>query len=329
MHHQRFISLLRKVLSAPTAPFHEYHVAKIISELLAPLPRVSVKTDDYGNLIARYKRGRSKPHLAFGAHMDHPGWLRDGDEEKFLGWVPEERLESHPVEWFGPFGMWKLTPFDLREDIISARVCDDLIGCAAIIALFMELEEKEANAEVFGIFTRAEEVGFNGALALVKDWPLPEGVRFVSLETSSPRGGAEIGKGPAIRVGDRASVFDDAITAELVDAATEKKIPFQRCLLDGGSCEATAMNLFGVPAAGISVLLGNYHNVPEKKGMAEEYVSLTDTKNLVKLIYATTMKMSDTKSESSKEAMRKRIEKRFKEHEKYRKAAEKYWKQTD
>lgn len=325
MHHQRFLSLFRTILSTPTAPFHEYHVAAAIEEYLEPLPHVSLEKDKYGNLIARYRKGRKKPHLAFAAHMDHPGWVKHDGEEEFLGGVPKERLDQHEVEWFGPFGMWKLTPFEVEEGMIRSRVCDDLIGCAAIIALFMELEDAEVDADVYGLFTRAEEVGFNGAVAMAKNWPLPKGVRFVSLETSAPRGGAEIGEGPAIRVGDRSSVFDDAITAELVDAATEEKIPHQRCLLDGGSCEATAMNLYGIPAAGISVLLGNYHNVPPKRGIAEEYVSLKDAKNLVKLIFATTCRMADAKVEPSKRAMKKRLEKRMKDHAKYHKAAEEFW----
>lgn len=326
MHHQRFVSLFKKILSTPTAPFHEYHVAELIEELLEPLEHVTVERDKYNNLIARYKRGRKKPHLAFAAHMDHPGWVEFQGEKEFLGWVPDEKLDSHPVEWFGEFGMWKLPPFEIKDGIIHSRVCDDLIGCAAIIAMMMELEEDEVEADVYGLFTRAEEVGFNGAVVMAKDWPLPDGVRFVSLETSSPRGGAEIGAGPAIRVGDRISVFDDAITAELVDAAAEYKIPVQRCLLDGGACEATAMNVFGVPAAGISVLLGNYHNVPEKKkGMACEYVSLADSKNLVKLIVATTRRMADTQSTPSKLALKKRLETRVKKHQPYKKAADKHW----
>ena len=327
MHHQRFVSLFRDVLSTPTAPFHEYHVAATIRKWLSELHHVTVESDRYGNLIAQYKKGRSKARLAYAAHMDHPGWVKYEGKNEFLGWVPEERLDSHEIEWFGPFGMWKLNPFAIDDGMIRARVCDDLIGCAAIIALFMELEEREEDAHVFGLFTRAEEVGFNGAVAMAKDWPLPNGVRFVSLETSSPRGGAEIGEGPAIRVGDRMSVFDDSVTAELVDAATSGKIAHQRCLLDGGSCEATAMNVFGIPAAGISVLLGNYHNVPEKEGIAEEFVSLADTKNLVKLILATTLRMADPKTESSKVALKKRLEKRLREHAKYEKAARKFWSQ--
>ncbi len=319
MHHQRFLSLFKEILSCPTAPFHEQYVASTIRELLAPIKRVTITTDHFGNIIAQYKKGRGKAKLAFGAHMDHPGWVKHEGKDVFLGGVPKDRLKTHPVEWFdGEFGMWKLKPFELKDGIIRSRVCDDLIGCAAIVALFQELEKADANVNCYGIFTRAEEVGFVGAVELAKKWPLPEGVSFVSLETSAPRGGAEMGKGPVIRVGDRMSVFDDAITAELVDAGVAGKIPHQRALLDGGSCEATAMNLYGIPAAGISIILGNYHNCPPKKGISEEFVSLADTKNLVKLITATTLRMAlGKKSDSSKARMKKRLEQRVREQRKY------------
>src|SRR5690606_27018431 len=109
MHHATFVSLLRAVLSTPTAPFHEYRVAKILRERLAALPNVTVESDAFGNLVARYRRGRRKPKLAFAAHMDHPGWVRHGGKAQFLGGVPADRLDSHPVEWFGDFGMWRLS----------------------------------------------------------------------------------------------------------------------------------------------------------------------------------------------------------------------------
>jgi endoglucanase len=326
MHHQTFVSLFKEILSTPTAPFHEYHVEAVILKRLAEMKHVTVEKDDFGNLIAKYQLGRKKPKLAFAAHMDHPGWVKHDGEDVFLGGVPEERPKTHPVEWFGDFGMWKLKPFELKKGIIHSRVCDDLVGCAAMLALFMELEADEIETTVYALFTRAEEVGFIGSIEMAKKWPLPNGVVFVSLETSAPRGGAEMGNGPAIRAGDRISLFDDAVTAELVDAGTEEKIPFQRALLDGGACEATAMNLYGVPAAGISVILGNYHNCPPKKGIAEEFIALADAKNLVKLITATTVRMTQRKaSDSSKAQLRKRLEKRVRDHRKYEKAARKGW----
>lgn len=326
MNHPSFVSLLRKVLSTPTAPFHEYRVAAVIRELIAPLPHVTVKEDAFGNLIATYRRGKKKPRLAFAAHMDHPGWVRHAGKEEFLGGVPADRLDTHPVEWFGDFGMWELTPFSLKDGLVHSRVCDDLVGCAAIVAMFRELEEKEVEATVHGLFTRAEEVGFIGAIELAKTWPFPDGVCFVSLETSAPRGGAEQGKGPVIRVGDRMSVFHDGVTAELLDAAAGEKIGHQRALLDGGSCEATAMNLYGIPAAGISVLLGNYHNCPPESGIAAEFVSLDDVKNLVKLITATTIRMAHRKAgDSSKAQLKTRLEKRVRAHREYERAAAKHW----
>src|SRR5690606_10307953 len=84
MHHSTFVSLLRAVLSTPTAPFHEYHVARLVEERLAGLPHVRLHRDAFGNLIACYRRGRRPARLAFAAHMDHPGWLRQGQGETFL-----------------------------------------------------------------------------------------------------------------------------------------------------------------------------------------------------------------------------------------------------
>lgn len=319
MHHGKFVSLLRRILSTPTAPFHEDRVAAVVVAELEGMSHVRVEEDSFGNLIATYRRGRKRAKLAFGAHMDHPGWVRHRGKEDFLGWVPDDRLDSHEVEWFGDFGMWRLEPFELRDGIVHARVCDDLVGCVAILALFMELEALGAEITVHGIFTRAEEVGFHGAIDLAKRWPLPGDVRFVSLETSAARGGVEMGKGPVIRVGDRISVFDDEVTAELVDAGASDKIPHQRALLDGGACEATAMNLYGIPAAGISVVLGNYHNCPAEGGIDREFVSLDDVKNLVKLITSTTVRMASAKaSDSSKARLKKRLEKRMRENRKYR-----------
>ena len=122
------------------------------------------------------------------------------------------------------------------------------------------------------------------------------------------------------------SVFHDGVTAELLDAAAGEKIGHQRALLDGGSCEATAMNLWGIPAAGISVLLGNYNNCPPESGIAAEFVSLDDVKNLVKLITATAIRTARRKTgDSSKAQLKTRLEKRVRDHRKYERAAAKHW----
>ncbi len=355
MHHGKLLSILRSVFNCPTAPFHEYHVRDHLLSLLEEFPHVSVEEDDFGNLIARYQRGSGKARWAFGAHMDHPAWvknptgktcirassdrlghpvggnkrskknLHDGGVDprfpdmRFLGGVPASYLPTGKVVHFGEFAMWDLPAFeyDRDNDLVYGRVCDDLVGCVAIVALFSELERLEVPGSCYGIFTRAEEVGFVGAVHLAKSGRLPEDLCFISLETSSPRGTVEMGKGPVVRVGDRLSVFDDEATAQLLAAAEIGGVEVQRALLDGGACEATAMNLFGVTATGISVLLGNYHNCAPSGRIDSEYVVLKDVKAMIALIVSLIEQGNQRGGMKGRKAARACLEKRLKDYGPY------------
>jgi len=252
---------------------------------LAQCPHVRVSRDDFGNVIAHYQCGSAAPRYAFAAHMDHPGFVG----EEFLGGVAEEyRARKPPTRDFGAFAMWDLPVFELKDGRIHSRACDDLIGCAAIVALFRELEEAGAEASVLGLFTRAEEVGFIGAIRLAKTGLVPREVVIVSLECSSERspGAGRMGEGVIVRVGDKTSIFDDSATRALTALAAEKKIPHQRCLMSGGTCEATAYQLYGYRTAALCVALGNYHNCGPETTIGPEFVSVDDVQGLVRLLAA-------------------------------------------
>jgi endoglucanase len=68
----------------------------------------------------------------------------------------------------------------------------------------------------------------------------------------------------------------------------------QRRVMDGGACEATAAITYGLPAIGLSVPLGNYHNegfeggpgCRAPRGPAPEFVHLDDVEGLLKLCRA-------------------------------------------
>lgn len=289
MNKRQLQSLLKRILSLPTAPFHEYLVRDAILAELQAIDGVSWSSDSFGNVIARYRKGNKRAKYAFGAHMDHPGFVKDDEGEwKFLGGVPAETVEKNRSQMVdhGEFGVWDVEAFALRDGKVVARACDDLIGCVAILALFKDLAKSGADADVFGVFTRAEEVGFLGAVELAKDWPLPKSVKFVSLETSTPRGGVSVGGGPVLRVGDRLSVFSHEVTAALEFAAAGKKIQVQRALLDGGACEASALQAFGIESGGISIALENYHNCAEGQRIEPEAVAFDDVHGLVRLLVA-------------------------------------------
>ena len=280
------LEIARSILAQPTAPFHEDAVRAEILMQLAQCPHVTAEVDDFGNVLARYRRGDGAARYAFAAHMDHPGYV--GGE--FLGGVPVEYREKNPpVRDFGTFAMWDLPAFELRDGCIFSRACDDLIGCAAIVALFHELEQAGAEACVHGLFTRAEEVGFVGAIHLAQSGRVPKTLTIVSLETSSEKGGpAQMGAGVIVRVGDRTSIFDDAATASLMDAAKRAEIGVQRCLMSGGTCEATAYQLYGYRSAGLCAARGNYHNCGPDLQIASEFVSAEDVAGMVRLMVAAT-----------------------------------------
>ncbi len=293
MHKERLLEIARTILSCPTAPFHEGAVRAAVVELLRPCRRVEVKQDDFGNLIAHYlgTDAESPARYALCAHMDHPAWVSpDGkniaSERVFLGGVPANYLEKNRgrTRDFGPFAMWDLPAFEERDGRIYSRACDDLIGCIVIVATLERLSEEGAPGSFYGLFTRAEEVGFAGAVGLARSgWLAQENVTVISLETSSERLPAKMGDGPIVRVGDKTSVFDHVVTAELMSAAERAGITVQRCLMSGGSCEATAFRLYGVRCGALCVALGNYHNCGPDERIESEYVSTGDVRGLTAL----------------------------------------------
>ena len=303
------LQTVRSIVAQPTAPFHEHAVRGEIAMHLAQCAHVTVDQDHFGNLIARYRRGRTEPRFAFAAHMDHPGFV-DG---QFLGGVPESYRNKNPATRdFGAFAMWDLPAFELRDDRIYSRACDDLIGCGALVAMFEELERTSAEAAVDGFFTRAEEVGFIGAIELAKSGRIPRTVTVVSIETSSEKfGGVKMGEGAIVRVGDKTSIFDSAQSAVLTQVAKDSAIPCQRALMSGGTCEATAFQLFGYRTAALCIALGNYHNCGPDERIESEFVSVRDVQSLIQLCVAAARaaELPDPHS-----ALREKLERGVEEH---------------
>ena len=306
-----FLAIVRRILARPTAPFHEDAVRAEIRALLSDCPHVKLTEDGFGNLLALYQRGKAAPRFAFAAHMDHPAYVGRG----FLGGVPEIYRRKKPAtKKFGPFRMWDLPACEVRAGRIYSRACDDLVGCACIVAMLRELEHSGAKCAAWGLFTRAEEVGFIGAIHLAKSGRLPKSVTVVSLETSSVKGGkVKIGAGPIVRVGDRTSIFDSGATALIGDVAKAAKLPHQRALMQGGTCEATAYALYGYRTAAMCVALGNYHNCAPRERIGPEYVSVEDAVGMARLCVEVT-KAGGTDALA---ALRKRLEKRYADHRRF------------
>jgi putative aminopeptidase FrvX len=200
-----------------------------------------------------------------------------------------ELRAKRAVDGTPEFAVWELENFAVRNGRIHGRGCDDLIGVASILATLIELKRSRARVHVMGVIARAEEIGFLGAMAAAAGSALPKNSLVVSLETSRELPGVKMEQGVILRVGDRTSIFDSRAMRFLAEVAAglkakNKKFQFQRALMSGGTCEATAYQEFGVQTAAVCVALGNYHNCGEKKKIAAEFVSLADALSMVNLL---------------------------------------------
>jgi endoglucanase len=184
--------------------------------------------------------------------------------------------------------MWDFPDPTVRGTRIYARACDDLAGAAALLCTIDELTRRRYSCDAYFLFTRAEEVGFIGAIAAARLKTIPPKCFVVAMETSAQRRDAWIGGGPILRVGDLASTYTPEVTAHCHRmardlAAADRSFRYQRKLMDGGTCESSAFCALGYKATGVCLALGNYHNVnTARKKLGPEYIDLNDFDNVVK-----------------------------------------------
>jgi putative aminopeptidase FrvX len=170
------------------------------------------------------------------------------------------------------------------------RSCDDCAGGAACLAMLEHISRHPPKSPVAVLFTRAEEEGFIGCIAACEDGTLlRKSDRVIAIECSSVQPFAPQGGGVIIRVGDKASIFNSALTQFLTQQAEslakrDKTFRHQRALMPGGTCEATVYDVWKYTAASLCVPLGNYHNMDKSTGKIQpEYIDVNDWKNMVKL----------------------------------------------
>jgi endoglucanase len=333
MNSKAFAAIARRLMSCPAAPYYEAAVRAVVEQICEE-NRIAWKRDRFGNLLAHVGDASAGRLLVLAAHLDHPGFelvRRLGPRRwlaRFNGGVPDSyfrpglrlrllpgatparlgRRRETPKEFEieltndasaePRFAVWELEDFALRRGRIYARACDDLGGVTAILATLIELKRLRSRTHVIGLFSRAEEVGFQGALTVADSKLLPKDSLIVSLETSRELPPVKMGEGVIIRVGDRVSIFDPTATRFLMEVAAElraraPKFKFQRALMFGGACEATAFQEFGFQIAAVCVALGNYHNCAPTGRIAPEFVSLDDACGMVDLLVESARRMRD------------------------------------
>ncbi len=209
---------------------------------------------------------------------------------------------------------------DREEDRFISPVCDDLAGLVAGLSAFDTLVRARGNhrPDVRLLLTRAEEIGFIGAIAACRSGLIPKGARLINLECSKSFADSPIGGGPIVRVGDRTSTFDPDLTYRIGQLAAaiaeaDPSFRYQRRLMPGGTCEASAFQSFGYTATCVCLPLGNYHNMNDVTGMIDaEIIALSDFDALVRLLVAVGKQLD---SPAKSPPLRDRLEQLFAERQ--------------
>jgi endoglucanase len=220
----------------------------------------------------------------------------------------------------GTIGMFDEGPPRERNGVFHSAACDDLAGCAAALTALDLLRRKPPRSSVAVLLTRAEEVGFVGAIAAVTGGKLLKKTdRIISIETSSVQPYAPQGKGVIVRVGDRLSVFHSAFSYYLAQrgealSKAGKGFAFQRALMPGGACEGTVFDAFGHVAGAVCVALGNYHNMDRARGRTgPEFISVNDWWSMVALFVDAARHLHAF--DGTHAALRAKLQERFTSHE--------------
>ncbi len=315
--------LPKELFSIPSVSLHEKRMLLAVEQLLSRLSSVQLHRDRWGNLIARYRfQPKGLQPLCFIGHLDHPGVVVEKGRLLLRGGVQEEWLKKATIRFCtqegiylpgksqvqsirkqesetellvdrlppeAAFGVWDLCEFQENATTITGRACDDLVAVVSMVSLLQYLDRNRIPADVECWFTRAEEVGFWGTFGRLNETKPNSDRIYISIEASQAKGFAAWGGGMVIRVGDRLSVFDSDVTRWLTDHAShlKKESPefhFQRLLMGGGTCEATAIQEAGLRTGAICLPLKNYHNHGPSQRLAPEKVSRQDWHSLLQLI---------------------------------------------
>lgn len=191
------------------------------------------------------------------------------------------REETEKVVKLGEYAIFDTKFSKFGEGLIKGKAFDDRIGCAVLI----EILKENYNCDFYAVFNVQEEVGERGAYVSAYNINPDIAIALEGTICADMPGipkyltATEIGKGPAISIMDRTSLFNNEITEAIIKVAKEKDIAYQRRTSVAGSNDAGAIHTVGDGAkvATVSVPCRYIHS-------SVSVASLEDYENTVKLM---------------------------------------------
>lgn len=183
-----------------------------------------------------------------------------------------------------PLGEYAVFTTEFQEfgnGLIKGKAFDDRVGCKVLIEILKENYE----CDLYGVFNVQEEVGERGAFTSAYKIQPDIGIALEGTICADmpniPKHlqATTVGKGPAISIMDRTSLFNRDMIDEMVNVAEKNNIPYQfrRAMAGGNDAGAIHMSGEGAKVATVSVPCRYIHS-------SVSVCSLKDIENAEKLL---------------------------------------------
>ncbi|MBC7320411.1 M42 family metallopeptidase [bacterium] len=194
----------------------------------------------------------------------------------------KSREEAEKLVPIGTFGVYSTEFIDLGKRVVS-KAMDDRIGCAVLIET---IRRSNPYCKLYGAFSVQEEMGLVGASVVAFNINPDFAVALdVTAWSDTPKGykrmSIELGKGPAIKIKDNASISDRNVVEKLRNVAEKNGIPYQIEILIFGGTDAAAIQRTsaGIPSGTLSIPCRYVHS-------PHEMIDIDDAENAVRLLKA-------------------------------------------
>ena len=220
-------------------------------------------------------------------------------EKLYMDIGATSREEAEALVSIGTFGTFdsQFYTFGRDDRMVKSKALDDRMGCAALIEVLRALKENPpaCDLDLFACFTVREEIGLSGAKTaaerIAPDFALVLETTAVGdvAEVAPSKRVASVGRGGALSLMDRATIYDRAFVDFLLATAKNKDIACQIKQFVSGGNDAGKIHKTGkgVRTAALSVPTRYLHS-PACVASLDDYEAVRDlceaaVRNLYKL----------------------------------------------
>ncbi|SCG83362.1 endoglucanase [Proteiniborus sp. DW1] len=150
-------------------------------------------------------------------------------KELYIDIGASSKEEAEKLVTVGEYASFLSDYVEFGDNLVKAKALDDRVGCNILI----DLLKTNRKLSIYGVFTVMEEIGLVGAGPAAYNIEPDIGIILEGTTCSDVPGleehlqATELGKGPAISIMDRTTIFNKDLRKMIIDIAKKNDIPYQ------------------------------------------------------------------------------------------------------